>query len=249
MRMLAGLFRFSAMARLQYAPLRARRRALAHTGEPCPALKKGRGRGGSRSSRYRDGGRSLFYWRRGSRANRGIDMRAIEMHLTSLPQLYDSLDPAPFHDKALDREAEAYLIESAIELPGRTPLHLLVHGPEALRDSLPEITASIHAHFGLALERIERQRRQRLRVGLMALWLGLGVLAAALLLRHMVRGLGGPGVISEGLLIVGWVGLWRPAEILLFDRLETAAERAVLARLAVMTVEFRTQAPTPPSRG
>ena len=34
-------------------------------------------------------------------------MPAIEMRIDSLPQLFDSLDPAPFHDRALDREAEA----------------------------------------------------------------------------------------------------------------------------------------------
>ena len=37
-------------------------------------------------------------------------MPAIEMRIDSLPQLFDSLDPAPFHDRALDREAEAWLI-------------------------------------------------------------------------------------------------------------------------------------------
>ena len=45
-------------------------------------------------------------------------------------------------------------------------------------------------------------------------------------------------VLGEGLLIVGWVGLWRPAEMLLFERLENSADRSVLRRLAQIPVRF-----------
>ena len=55
-------------------------------------------------------------------------MPAIEMRIDSLPQLFDSLDPAPFHDRALDREAEAWLRESVDEVPSREPLELVVRG-------------------------------------------------------------------------------------------------------------------------
>lgn len=46
-------------------------------------------------------------------------MALIEIHLKTLAQLFDSLDPAPFHDKTLDREAEAYLIESVDEVSSK----------------------------------------------------------------------------------------------------------------------------------
>jgi len=34
-----------------------------------------------------------------------------------LPQLFSSLDPSPFHDRDLDRDAEDYIIGSAEEAP------------------------------------------------------------------------------------------------------------------------------------
>ena len=82
-------------------------------------------------------------------------MASIEMQLDSLAQLFDSLDPAPFHDRSLDRDAEAWLVESVDEVASRTPLELVIRGPEPMRASLPEIEAAVHAHFRRALEHEE----------------------------------------------------------------------------------------------
>jgi len=176
-------------------------------------------------------------------------MADIRIHLTSVQQLFDSLDPAPFRDKGLDRDAEAYLVEAAGELPAGQTLRLVVHGPESLQPSLPDIGAAIGTHFHLAERRLVCQGRVRRRIGRRALVLGLCVLALALLAKFALTGVGpGAEILGEGLLIVGWVGLWRPAEILLFDWLESSAERAVLRRLAGMSVEF-TRAPEPAGQG
>ena len=174
-------------------------------------------------------------------------MPAIEMRIDSLPQLFDSLDPAPFHDRALDREAEAWLRESVDEVPSREPLELVVRGPEGLRGSLPEIEAAVHAHFRRALEHEEWKLRRRMRIGRLALLIGLAVLAVTLLARHLLHSVHTPGadVLGEGLLIVGWVGLWRPAEMLLFERLENSADRAVLRRLSRIPVRFQAQVDAP----
>lgn len=176
-------------------------------------------------------------------------MSRIEIHLKSLAQLFDSLDPAPFHDKTLDREAEAYLIESADELPSRVPLQLLVRGPQTLQASLPEITSAIHAHFRRANEHLEWKLRRRMRVGRIALLIGLLVLAVTLVARHLLHGVSNSSadVIGEGLLIVGWVGLWRPAEMLLFEGLESTSDRAVLRRLSAITLEFEALEETAPA--
>ena len=52
-------------------------------------------------------------------------MASIEMQLDSLAQLFDSLDPAPFHDRSLDRDAEAWLVESVDEVALKVPLELV----------------------------------------------------------------------------------------------------------------------------
>ena len=45
-------------------------------------------------------------------------MPEISIRLDSLSQLYDSLDPAPFREKSLDRDADAYLLQRARGVAG-----------------------------------------------------------------------------------------------------------------------------------
>jgi hypothetical protein len=41
----------------------------------------------------------------------------LEVRLSTLRQLFNSLDPSPFHEKDLDREAEEYIVGWANEYP------------------------------------------------------------------------------------------------------------------------------------
>ena len=45
-------------------------------------------------------------------------------------------------------------------------------------------------------------------------------------------------VLSEGLLILAWVALWRPIETIGFDSWEHRQERGILQRLAAIPVRF-----------
>jgi hypothetical protein len=166
-------------------------------------------------------------------------MAAIEIRIRTLAQLFDSLDPSPFHERALDPKAEDYILASARERHGHERIELLIHAPEALEGHVSNVAASVHAHFRLALETATRRFRQRMRIGRWTLAIGLAVLAICLALRAVVPA--EPAwleAVREGLLILGWVSLWRPVEILLFERWESAQERALLARLAAVPVAF-----------
>ncbi len=167
-------------------------------------------------------------------------MATIEIRVNSMLQLFDSLDPAPFREKALDRDAEAYLIESVDEHPAGEPLTLLLRGPETMRGNLPEITQAIHAHFSREQQRIEWKLRRKMRLGRVALVIGLLVLAASIFARWLMDRLDSnlATILGEGFVIVGWVALWWPADLLLFERLGTRAERSVLRRLAHIPVAF-----------
>src|SRR5262249_24670086 len=53
----------------------------------------------------------------------------IEISLSRLPQLFNSLDPSPFLERDLDRDAEDYIVGSAEEAPRQHPLALVIHLP------------------------------------------------------------------------------------------------------------------------
>ncbi len=118
-------------------------------------------------------------------------MPDIGLRIQRLDQLFDNLDPAPFHTKALDRNAEAYLLESAGEYGARQPLSIAIHAPAALDEHLADITSAIHTHFSLAHRQAERRHRHRRRIGRVALSAGVATLAIALLLRRWVEAIGG----------------------------------------------------------
>lgn len=167
-------------------------------------------------------------------------MIEIELRIQQLEQLFDSLDPAPFHTKSLDRNAEAYLLESAGEHGARQSLAITVYGPAALGHHLAVITSAIHTHFELAHQQAERRHRYRRRIGRIALSAGVATLAVALLLRRWVESMVEPfgEVLAEGLLILAWVALWRPIETIGFDSWESREERRLLAVLSWVPVRF-----------
>lgn len=166
-------------------------------------------------------------------------MADIEIRLERLEQLYDLLDPAPFRDKALDRAAEAYLLECAEDAPGDEPLRLLVRVPSALVAREAEVAEAVHAHFEWLWERAEKRRIARARMHRFAMLLGVVVLLAALGLRGLFAESGGIAeVLREGLLILGWVAMWRPVEWVLFDTWEHRQRRSALQRLASAEVRL-----------
>lgn len=167
-------------------------------------------------------------------------MPDIDLRIQRLDQLFDNLDPAPFHAKALDRNAEAYLLESAREYGARQPLTIAIHAPAALGEHLADIASAIHTHFSLAHQQAERRHRHRRRIGRVALSAGVATLAIALLLRRWVEAIGGSigEVMAEGLLILAWVALWRPIETIGFDSWESREERRLLAKLSEVPIHF-----------
>lgn len=169
-------------------------------------------------------------------------MNEIELRIQRLDQLFDSLDPSPFNAKALDRNAESYLLECAGEHGPRQPLAIAIHAPQALRTHVTDITAAIHAHFALAYRQAVRRHRKRRRIGRFALFAGMMILAAALLLRQWVEAIGGSAgeVLAEGLLILAWVALWRPIETIGFESWDCREERRLLQMLSRVPVHFVT---------
>lgn len=167
-------------------------------------------------------------------------MGTIDIRLRELAQLYDSLDPSPFREKSLDRDAEAYLIECAGEFPANDELRVLIHGPAEMAAHVGDIAAAIHTHFDALNSQARRRHRRRQRLSRFAMLLGFGVLAVALLLRTLIAEWPGAlgEVLAEGLLILAWVALWRPAEIILFDQWESLEKSRLLQRLASVPVEF-----------
>ena len=168
-------------------------------------------------------------------------MTVIDIRIQRITQLYDSLDPSPLHEKALSHAVENYIVDCAGEHGPDEPLRLVVHVPVSIKEYEIEITRAIHTHFQAQHAQCRRRYRRRMRQGMRFLFTGLTVLGTTLLARALLVHPGNSKVlvaISEGLLIVGWVAMWRPIEVLLFERVENHQNMALFDRLSRIDVEF-----------
>lgn len=175
----------------------------------------------------------------------------IELRLRSLAQLFNSFDPSPFHAKDLDADAEAYIVTALGELPAGQPSRLVIHLPpgEAATAEAKALRRSIGNYFAYRAEAAARDLRTELRLGRDSLTIGLAFLAVCMLARHFVESLGaGPWhtLAAEGLLISGWVAMWRPIQIFLYDWWPIRRRLRVLRRLAEIEVETRPDSGEPP---
>ncbi|HXF08905.1 MAG TPA: hypothetical protein VNK45_10365 [Candidatus Acidoferrales bacterium] len=167
----------------------------------------------------------------------------IQIRLARLAQLFHSLDPAPFREKDLDPAADAYLVESAEEIGLELPIALVFELPAteipAARALLPEALRNYFTARALstrrALNRLLREGRTALVIGLV--FLGLCLIASQAV-NQWAPGLA-TRLLGEGLLIVGWVALWRPLEIFLYEWWPIHRRLRVHQRLAAAPVWIR----------
>jgi hypothetical protein len=165
---------------------------------------------------------------------------AIELSIRGLGQLFDSFDPSPFREKALDPDAHRYILSCAQESAPHVSKRLIVHLPKSLQAQTAVIVEGIHNHFRLEAEAAHRELRRRMRIGRLSLLWGLAILALCSALRELLVEASGVPLrfFSDGLVILGWVALWRPIEILLFERWQARDERRWLERLSRIPIEF-----------
>jgi hypothetical protein len=166
----------------------------------------------------------------------------IEVRLRELAQLFNSMDPSPFVDRDLDQDAEEFIVGWARELPAGRDFELVVHlvePPPAERAAGAE--DAVRRYFASRAEMKGRELRLLLHRGRLSLVVGVLFLAGCFLLGLVVGqlDLGAFSLVArEGLVIAGWVAMWRPLQIYLYDWWPLREEQTMFLRLARMSVRL-----------
>jgi hypothetical protein len=171
----------------------------------------------------------------------------VEVRLSSVEQLFNSFDPAPFHEKELDADAEDYIVDMVDDFPIKTPIRLIIHLPETLatEENAKEITDAIRAHFRYRTMAQELKFRARFRHGRWALLVGLVFVAIAMIVRQLVTAYLGSGhlvtqIISDSLLIVGWAAMWEPVTVLLYELWPIRQQKNIYEKIAGTEIDILT---------
>lgn len=169
----------------------------------------------------------------------------IEIKINAPEQILNSFDPSPFHIRDLDDRAADYIIECAEELGSASPLLLVIElpGNEAARDLSRELPTALSNSFRYRATQARFKLRDLFRNGRVSLAIGLAVLGLCTLVIHLLEHAGANStfaqVTEQGLFILGWVALWRPLEIFLYDWWPIRKRINLLDRLAAARVEIR----------
>lgn len=177
------------------------------------------------------------------------DAAVLELHVAELKQMFNALDPAPFRERDLDPNAQAYIVDWGREMRAGEALGLVVQlGRErATTANAALLREAVHEFFRQRALVTRRQLRRLFRVGRISLVIGLAFLAIAIIIGQSIAPLFSKEryamLVQESLVIGGWVALWRPLEIFLYDWWPIRAEARLYDRLSKMDVRLTDTAP------
>ena len=171
----------------------------------------------------------------------------IELNLREIDQLFNTMDPSPFHEKDLDHDAEEFIVSWAREFPRYEPVDLIIYlGKSPDGHNVQKLVEdAVHNYFRyrarlnqLEFKRLMKQGWTSLLVGVS--FLGLCLLAIELVALHRTGAL--LNLLTQSLTIAGWVAMWRPMEIYLYDWWPLRRRGHIYTKLSQMPVEVRKRA-------
>ena len=146
----------------------------------------------------------------------------LALRVNEAGQLFNSMDPTPFLNKDLALGAETFIENWALDYSPKSRFHITIHiekWPEE-GDLNEMLTVAIHNHFAYKAERTRSKLRNMLRQGRTSMAVGIMFVSACLIAADAIGNMGtNPGfnIARESLTIVGWVAMWRPLQIFLYD--------------------------------
>jgi hypothetical protein len=153
------------------------------------------------------------------------------------------MDPSPFHERDLDDDAEEFIVGWAREFPRRDPVSLVVHVNRfpAHEDAQHLLETAVQNYFTYRAKLNRLEFRYLLKQGRTSLIIGLAFLVTCMLASQLLRRQAGtlPIVLREGLIIAGWVAMWRPMEIFLYEWWPLLRRGRLYEKLSRMRVEVR----------
>jgi len=165
----------------------------------------------------------------------------IRLKLRDISQLFNSMDPSPFVEEDLDDDAEEFIVSWAQEFSSDAPIKLRIYLEQwPAQDPKELIKTAVHNHIAYRARITNLEFKRLLKQGRTSLFIGLVFLSVCLILSRVLLGreVGTWAAIArESLTIAGWVAMWRPMQIYLYDWWPLRRRGRIYAKLAHMPVE------------
>lgn len=165
----------------------------------------------------------------------------IQVRVPTVEHIFNPMDPTPLDERSLNPEVADWIEEWAEDLDKDEPITIeVLVADQRLAGREDAIASGIHNHFEYREWQSARQLSKLLREGRLSLLIGVAAIfgfngAARVIGRSTNPFL---EVLHEGLLVVGWVSMWKPMEIFLYEWWPIRRERRACRRLAEAEVTF-----------
>jgi hypothetical protein len=169
-------------------------------------------------------------------------LHRLALRVREIAQLFNSMDPTPFLNKDLDRAAEDFIETWAAGFPPGCRFQITIHLEQWPSDGDPSemLSGAIHNHFAYKADRTNSALKYLLQQGRASLLIGIVFVSLCLLGADAIGRLGanaGYSVARESLTIVGWVAMWRPLQIFLYDWWPLRRQIRLYQRLAAAHIQ------------
>ena len=128
---------------------------------------------------------------------------------------------APYRKRTINRDAEDFIVEEAENLSRKEVIKVVVHLLSPESEKKDDIEIALHRHFCYRKEQSQKKFKRVLQYGWRTLVIALGLLVVLFSLTEIGIRLWPENRIAmfirESFIILGWVALWRPMELLLYD--------------------------------
>ncbi len=167
----------------------------------------------------------------------------IEIQVDYLEQLFDKRDPNPYRSKDLDDDVDEYLISSSQEIGHNKIGKLRILSLENANDqSLEIVKTAIKDFFNYRYDITDKKLKTVLALGFKTLLIGLFFLSIAIFISHSL----GKKLendffghfVKEGLILIGWVSMWKPINIFLYEWLPLVEQKKIFKLLSEVPIEI-----------
>lgn len=170
------------------------------------------------------------------------DTKEITLHVRRLEDIFFQSAILLFPKRLLNREIVQYIVEAADTIPEKTGIRLSIHVVEKEHSREQEARKLIHKHFAYGSERTRSRVKSTLKLAFRSMLLGTVFLVIMLSVASAITAFSPESslmsTIRELFVILGWVALWRPAELLLYEWRPYQKKAKLFRRLAESNIEF-----------
>ncbi|HEX6849186.1 MAG TPA: hypothetical protein VF144_19510 [Chitinophagaceae bacterium] len=143
--------------------------------------------------------------------------------------------------RLLHPDVEEFMIEQAERLASNSDINIMIQVSEEQPFNVDEITSIIHQHFEGKIGQAKHQIKTTISLGLKSLVIAFLFLIITYLLIETLKSFLSENALlitlREFFIILGWVALWRPADLLLYEWRPHQRKAKLFARIARSKVQ------------